>query len=171
MKSKSQLIQESLLAELEKVNEIDFFKKAGKAVAGVATGLDKLSKFGKTVANYDPSKPSATNSKAVDPYAAHAAKQKEIDDAVRKSKAKPNRTGGKVAGKVSQTPNAIRKRAARDAKKSSSIATGISQAKVTPTAVPGAKKKTKLPSIGGILPTDPRYPALAAKIAAADKNK
>ena len=86
MKSKAQLIQESLLAEIE------FFKKAGKAVSSVATGLDKLSKFGKTVQDYDPSKPtSVKKSAAVDPQATWDANQKEIDQAVRKSQLMKNK--------------------------------------------------------------------------------
>ena len=55
---------------------------------------------------------------------------------------------------------------------------GATIAKATPVpgqqakpAQPAATRTKKLPTIGGMLPTDPRYPALAAKIAAAEKNK
>ena len=180
MKSKAQLIQENLLAELEKVSEIEFFKKAGKAVSGVATGLDKLSNLGKKIQDYDPSKPSVKKS-AADPQATWDANQKEIEQAARKSQLMkkqgmdPEKLEKARQEKVEKA--AIAKSIARQKKKRpSSIATGIAKSTpVAPTPVPGqiakATKQSKLPAIGGILPTDPRYPALAAKVAAAEKNK
>lgn len=178
MKSKAQLIQESLLAEIE------FFKKAEKAVSSVATGLDKLSKFGKTVQDYDPSKPSKLSVKktpAEDPQAAWDAKQKEIEDVARKAalKKKLGKSSADIARyrKEKAEKAAIAKSISRQKKKRpGSIATGIAKsAPVAPTPVPGRKakasKQPKLPAIGGILPTDPRYPELAAKVAAAEKNK
>ena len=181
MKSKAQIIQENLLAELEKVSEIEFFKKAGKAVSGVATGLDKLSNLGKKVQDYDPAKPTVKKTSAEDPQASWAAKQKEIEDTARKSQLMkkqgmdPEKLEKARQEKVEKA--AIAKSIARQKKKRpSSIATGIAKsAPVAPTPVPGQKakanKQPELPSIGGILPTDPRYPALAAKVAAAEKNK
>jgi len=175
MKSKAQLIQESLLAEIE------FFKKAGKAVSSVATGLDKLSKFRKTVQDYDPSKPSVKKTPAENPQAAWDAKQKEIEDVARKAalKKKLGKSSADIARyrKEKAEKAAIAKSISRQKKKRpGSIATGIAKsAPVAPTPVPGRKakasKQPKLPAIGGILPTDPRYPELAAKVAAAEKNK
>mgnify|MGYP001074565869 CR=1 FL=1 len=184
MKSKAQIIQENLLAELEKVSEIEFFKKAGKAVSGVATGLDKLSK----IQNYDPAKPTVKKKPEEDPLAKLQAKwdaeQKEIEDAAPAArKAMLMKKLGKSSADIAQYRKekvekaAIAKSIARQKKKRpSSIATGIAKSTpVAPTPVPGQKakatKQSKLPTIGGILPTDPRYPALAAKIAAAEKNK
>jgi len=181
MKSKAQIIQENLLAELEKVSEIEFFKKAGKAVSGVATGLDKLSNLGKKIQDYDPAKPTVKKTSAEDPQASWEAKQKEIEDTARKAalKKKLGKSSADIAQyrKEKAEKAAIAKSISRQKKKRpSSIATGIAKSvPVAPTPVPGQKakanKQPELPAIGGILPTDPRYPALAAKVAAAEKNK
>jgi len=211
MKSKSQLIQENLLAELEKVSEIEFFKKAGKAVSGVATGLDKLSNLGKKIQDYDPAKPTVKKTK--DEFGADGVQRnisdtgKAIDDLQALNRLRPDARQDaiiktqspeqQIIARKSQlmkkhrmTPDklekaqqeksekaAIAKSISRQKKKRpSGIATGIAKsAPVAPTPVPGQKakanKQSKLPAIGGILPTDPRYPALAAKVAAAEKNK
>lgn len=210
MKSKAQLIQENLLAELEKVSEIEFFKKAGKAVSGVATGLDKLSNLGKKIQDYDPSKPSkktkdewgdigvqrniSDTGKAIDDLQAinrltpadrqdaiikKQSPEKQIisrkSQLMKKQGMDPEKLEKARQEKVEKA--AIAKSIARQKKKRpSSIATGIAKSTpVAPTPVPGQKakatKQSKLPAIGGILPTDPRYPALAAKVAAAEKNK
>ncbi len=73
---------------------------------------------------------------------------------------------------------AVAKSISRNRKKAPASGIGAGIAKATP--MPGQQvkptrptpaKSSKLPTIGGMLPTDPRYPALAAKIAAAEKNK
>jgi len=58
----------------------------------------------------------------------------------------PTRTGGKVAGKVSQSASAVRQR----------------QARANKTTVTPQPKVTPQPTIGGLGPNDPRYAALAA---------
>ena len=206
MKSKAQLIQESLLAEIE------FFKKAGKAVSSVATGLDKLSKFGKTVQDYDPSKTSVKKTK--DEFGAAGVQRnisdtgKAIDDLQALNRLRPDARQDAIIKKQSpeqqiisrksqlmkkqgMTPaklekarqekasrQAVAKSISRNRKKAPASGIGAGIAKATP--VPGQQvkptrptpaKSSKLPTIGGMLPTDPRYPALAAKIAAAEKNK
>ena len=179
MKSKAQLIQESLLAEIE------FFKKAGNAVAGIAKGLDTVSNLGKKVNDYDPSKtvkPSVKKPAAVDPQATWDAKQKEIDQAARKSQLmkKQGMTPAELekARQEKASRKAVAKSISRNRKKAPASGIGAGIAKATPVpgqqakpAQPAATRTKKLPTIGGMLPTDPRYPALAAKIAAAEKNK
>jgi len=211
MKSKAQLIQENLLAELEKVSEIEFFKKAGKAVSGVATGLDKLSNLGKKIQDYDPSKPSkktkdewgdigvqrniSDTGKAIDDLQAinrltpadrqdaiikKQSPEKQIisrkSQLMRKQRMTPDKLEKARQEKVEKA--AIAKSISRNRKKAPASGIGAGIAKATP--VPGQQvkptrptpaKSSKLPAIGGILPTDPRYPALAAKVAAAEKNK
>jgi hypothetical protein len=211
MKSKAQLIQENLLAELEKVSEIEFFKKAGKAVSGVATGLDKLSNLGKKIQDYDPSKPSkktkdewgdigvqrniSDTGKAIDDLQAiNRLTPADRQDAIIKKQSPEKQIisrKSQLMRKQRMTPDklekarqekaekaAIAKSISRNRKKAPASGIGAGIAKATP--VPGQQvkptrptpaKSSKLPAIGGILPTDPRYPALAAKVAAAEKNK
>ena len=211
MKSKAQIIQENLLAELEKVSEIEFFKKAGKAVSGVATGLDKLSNLGKKIQDYDPSKPSkktkdewgdigvqrniSDTGKAIDDLQAiNRLTPADRQDAIIKKQSPEKQIisrKSQLMRKQRMTPDklekarqekaekaAIAKSISRNRKKAPASGIGAGIAKATP--VPGQQvkptrptpaKSSKLPAIGGILPTDPRYPALAAKVAAAEKNK
>jgi len=167
--------------------------KIMKGLQAVGRGVGAVGDLKSKVQGYDV----ATGTKKQ--QAAAAAKAAASDNANGATTPVPSkRTGGKVAGKLSQTPSAIakRKKTAADravkagltvsdpTKQKSGISQGIK--KITPTSVPGQSSKTaktvaaktsvkkspqKQPAIGGVKPNDPKYAALAKAVAAAEKKQ
>lgn len=220
MRSNEQLVQEALLAQLseyqqQQLDEFDIAEapanggsKIMKGLRGLGRSIGALGDLKSKVQGYDVAKGTALQQRAIAnnlSVAQQKQKEKAEKDAAKAADttqaaqpAASKRTGGKVAGQLSQTPSAIarRKKTAADravkaglsvsdpTKQKSGIRQGIS--KVTPTSVPGQSSKTaktvaaktsvkkppqKQPTIGGVKPNDPTYAALARAVAAAEKKQ